>query len=533
MEDERKKKKKHKKNKNKQAKTTGDQSIGAVESCNGDQSILTEQNHQLQASDTSDKQEPVSNTDDDLGKYQVHDAGNVILEEKVENQLNEIRRLLLEKDNLEGSIRRLEEENDKHIQNEVNLKGSIRRLEEENDKRIQNEDNLKGSIRKLEEENDKHIQNEDNLKGSIGRLEEEIDKHIQNEDNLKGSIRRLEDENDKHVQNEVAFEETSSHLIREISSLNLNRADLEEKINHLSEEISSLNLERVSLKEKVEQLESERDFWNQKEVTSEEKLTGLRTENSRIHAQVIELEGCRNNLAEENQKLTETIACLQLKIETFEKSASATVAAGEEPVNAEMEAYSALIDKLITENAELIEKMNELYIELNNTRDKTKELYSPAGSDLVYESSDTIEVANPVSFPGERINLREETGKGNDGENQSTWEIVDSDSTSQSGKKNFEVIDITDEDDSKSDGSYYHNTTIKENAVNSNSQEITSLGEIENQTSVTSHDDLQNNESVLFTDAPLTGAPFRLISFFARYVSGADLVNKEAANSRL
>ncbi|XP_047316404.1 putative leucine-rich repeat-containing protein DDB_G0290503 isoform X7 [Impatiens glandulifera] len=471
MEDERKKKKKHKKNKNKQAKTTGDQSIGAVESCNGDQSILTEQNHQLQASDTSDKQEPVSNTDDDLGKYQVHDAGNVILEEKVENQLNEIRRLLLEKDNLEGSIRRLEEENDKHIQNE---------------------------------------------------------------DNLKGSIRRLEDENDKHVQNEVAFEETSSHLIREISSLNLNRADLEEKINHLSEEISSLNLERVSLKEKVEQLESERDFWNQKEqVTSEEKLTGLRTENSRIHAQVIELEGCRNNLAEENQKLTETIACLQLKIETFEKSASATVAAGEEPVNAEMEAYSALIDKLITENAELIEKMNELYIELNNTRDKTKELYSPAGSDLVYESSDTIEVANPVSFPGERINLREETGKGNDGENQSTWEIVDSDSTSQSGKKNFEVIDITDEDDSKSDGSYYHNTTIKENAVNSNSQEITSLGEIENQTSVTSHDDLQNNESVLFTDAPLTGAPFRLISFFARYVSGADLVNKEAANSRL
>lgn len=33
-------------------------------------------------------------------------------------------------------------------------------------------------------------------------------------------------------------------------------------------------------------------------------------------------------------------------------------------------------------------------------------------------------------------------------------------------------------------------------------------------------------EAVPLTDAPLIGAPFRLISFVARYVSGADLVQK-------
>ncbi|PAN49815.1 hypothetical protein PAHAL_9G477300 [Panicum hallii] len=34
-------------------------------------------------------------------------------------------------------------------------------------------------------------------------------------------------------------------------------------------------------------------------------------------------------------------------------------------------------------------------------------------------------------------------------------------------------------------------------------------------------------DEVPFSDAPITGAPFRLISFVARYVSGADLVNKK------
>lgn len=38
------------------------------------------------------------------------------------------------------------------------------------------------------------------------------------------------------------------------------------------------------------------------------------------------------------------------------------------------------------------------------------------------------------------------------------------------------------------------------------------------------------NTVVEFSDAPLIGAPFRLISFVAKYVSGADLVDKNSSH---
>jgi hypothetical protein len=40
----------------------------------------------------------------------------------------------------------------------------------------------------------------------------------------------------------------------------------------------------------------------------------------------------------------------------------------------------------------------------------------------------------------------------------------------------------------------------------------------------------EDKSGVPLTDAPLIGAPFRLISFVAKYVSGADLVSKDDSN---
>lgn len=44
------------------------------------------------------------------------------------------------------------------------------------------------------------------------------------------------------------------------------------------------------------------------------------------------------------------------------------------------------------------------------------------------------------------------------------------------------------------------------------------------------HDATKNveNDGVPITDAPIIGAPFRLISFVAKYVSGADLVDQSS-----
>lgn len=40
---------------------------------------------------------------------------------------------------------------------------------------------------------------------------------------------------------------------------------------------------------------------------------------------------------------------------------------------------------------------------------------------------------------------------------------------------------------------------------------------------------VEEDEPLPMSDAPLIGAPFRLISFFAKYVSGADLVQQDGA----
>lgn len=58
------------------------------------------------------------------------------------------------------------------------------------------------------------------------------------------------------------------------------------------------------------------------------------------------------------------------------------------------------------------------------------------------------------------------------------------------------------------------------------------LDENENELTTLEPDNNAEKTEIPFSDAPLIGAPFRLISFVARYVSGADLAEKNAVNSR-
>lgn len=65
------------------------------------------------------------------------------------------------------------------------------------------------------------------------------------------------------------------------------------------------------------------------------------------------------------------------------------------------------------------------------------------------------------------------------------------------------------------------------------SEEIVQIPLDENEVGVAKLEDSRGVETaeVPISDAPLIGAPFRLISFVARYVSGADLVDKGRLNS--
>ncbi|KAK1283578.1 hypothetical protein QJS10_CPB21g01696 [Acorus calamus] len=73
------------------------------------------------------------------------------------------------------------------------------------------------------------------------------------------------------------------------------------------------------------------------------------------------------------------------------------------------------------------------------------------------------------------------------------------------------------------DDAYSEQEKFPESKLTDNGSEILEVPVQENET--------VEEQNIPLSDAPLIGAPFRLISFFARYVSGADLVNKSRPNS--
>lgn len=160
--------------------------------------------------------------------------------------------------------------------------------------------------------------------------------------------------------------------------------------------------------------------------------------------------------------------------------------------------------------------MNELYVELDQ-KGPISELSSSVGSDPMVVgaplgSNPMVEIAGkpptsahapPMFKPGERISI---TGDGI----MDSLENVALNSARDGGgnSTNDEIVPNSPE-------------TIK-------SEEIVQIPLDENEAANDTDLESSHNEEkveVPISDAPLIGAPFRLISFVARYVSGADLVN--------
>ncbi|KAL6998534.1 hypothetical protein U1Q18_008662 [Sarracenia purpurea var. burkii] len=278
--------------------------------------------------------------------------------------------------------------------------------------------------------------------------------------------------------------------------------------------------------------------------------------------QVMELEESRNNLLQENQRLTESMFGLQSQIQTLEKSTAATHTStvmtlhdsGSEDMNAQMDALRQLVEKLVAENAELVDKVNQLYIELDRLG-VTSDPSSAVGSDPTVGTAETIGITLPMSEfsektseSGERMGssigilVKEDDRKGGDNVNaKDTTFVADSMSesskgTSLSGKRMESPEDnviIAEGQDSQYNYAK-ESIDIPISAETFDSEEIVQIPLDENEAGGVPelqaiHDDAKID--VPLTHAPLIGAPFRLISFVASYVSGADLVNKSSVNS--
>ncbi|XP_010529279.1 PREDICTED: rho-associated protein kinase 2 [Tarenaya hassleriana] len=358
-------------------------------------------------------------------------------------------------------------------------------------------------------EKDKSLIDESSVEDKIKLLQEQTASCMPKEAVLEETIKQLRDENDSHLQKEAVLEETIRRLKSENEAHMQKEFSLENKMKQLLDEISTFTQKEVSFEETLRHLEQDRGSWLVMERSSKETISSLNDEITRLREQVLDLEESRSNLLVQNNSLMGTVTNLQDQIQNYERNVPLANTqdelkknASEEELNSQIEAACTLVEKLITENAELVEKVNELCIKLNQQRT----LHRVSSSD----GSDSLPVAT------ETTKVREDRFSASS--TQGSLPVK---------PECLEEIPIHDEAiHSRSNGD---NTQVEPAMVNTKSP----LDETEETVPVSMNPEgdvdveaqvVEQEEPLPITDAPLIGAPFRLVSFVARYVSGADLV---------
>ncbi|KAD0767446.1 hypothetical protein E3N88_43734 [Mikania micrantha] len=294
---------------------------------------------------------------------------------------------------------------------------------------------------------------------------------------LEQKIKALQEQLDMHIQRE---------------------ADLERIISQSQKERSVWHHKETELEAIISELQTEKDSWVQKESSAAETIASLNKDNAKLRAQVIELETSINNISHQNQQLLEHVSDQQSKIQDLEISVATCLSsvktnhvAEHEDMNLQLESAQALVAKLISEKEKLVEKVNILETE----RDHKTATTQPSSPIKTYDPI----VQNP---------------KAADMDETSTTETVQTPSSAE------ELDTISNVSGSK-DGMPSDKLVNQISRASMESGDIVQISLNENE--ATTGDKF---DPVPLTDAPLIGAPFRLISFVARYVSGADLVQK-------
>ncbi|GMI96017.1 hypothetical protein like AT2G38580 [Hibiscus trionum] len=353
------------------------------------------------------------------------------------------------------------------------------------------------TIKELRKENELHVQKEATLQERIQHLQHENESHRQKEASLEETIQQLQHESESQMQKVAGLGMNIVGLQNEKESWLQEKASLEEKISQLLDEKAALDLKRANLEENIRQLEKEKETWILAEDSTKQSISTLNRDITRLKMQVVELEESRSKLSQENQQLTENISSMLLHVQNLERNitsgppfeGNSKQASGHEDLKSHIEAASVFVEKLVMENAELVEKVNELYVKLDQQskeggHSKVIEMPNSVPQSLengsaLYPKLDSVEASPITNGKIEHENV--------DGQPAVPLpRIVES-------KDSGEIVQIPLDD--------------------------TDVRDLESRGIVGEEND------VPLADAPLIGAPFRLISFVARYVSGADLVN--------
>uniref|UniRef100_A0A3N7F991 Uncharacterized protein n=1 Tax=Populus trichocarpa TaxID=3694 RepID=A0A3N7F991_POPTR len=375
------------------------------------------------------------------------------------------------------------------------LQETIKHLQNETDSLTRTKDTFEETIKRLRDENDSHIQKEATLEETVKQLQNESASHTQKEATFEDTIKQLKTENDSHLQKEADLEKRIVQLQSEKDFWLQKEAGFGEKLNHLQDEKAALVLKAASIGEKIRLLESDKDSWTISENTTKETIARMNIDVTRLRMQVVELEDSRNSLVKENQQLKESISDLKLQLQNIDTSVSfantselGKLGAEKEELNSQIEAACALVDKLITENADLVEKVNELYIKLDH-QGTAASFSSATGRGVIVRNSELANGTHPMADSNANL-----TALGHKLESLEVEPAVVVQYSSEAGSGEIVQIPLDDNE----------------------------VPDLEMQAAETDY----KSGAVPLTDAPLIGAPFRLISFVAKYVSGGDLVNR-------
>ncbi|XP_024458480.2 uncharacterized protein LOC7484639 isoform X4 [Populus trichocarpa] len=390
------------------------------------------------------------------------------------------------------------------LKREAALQETIKHLQNETDSLTRTKDTFEETIKRLRDENDSHIQKEHEgtycilqatLEETVKQLQNESALHTQKEATFEDTIKQLKTENDSHLQKEADLEKRIVQLQSEKDFWLQKEAGFGEKLNHLQDEKAALVLKAASIGEKIRLLESDKDSWTISENTTKETIARMNIDVTRLRMQVVELEDSRNSLVKENQQLKESISNLKLQLQNIDTSVSfantselGKLGAEKEELNSQIEAACALVDKLITENADLVEKVNELYIKLDH-QGTAASFSSATGRGVIVRNSELANGTHPMADSNANL-----TALGHKLESLEVEPAVVVQYSSEAGSGEIVQIPLDDNE----------------------------VPDLEMQAAET----VYKSGAVPLTDAPLIGAPFRLISFVAKYVSGGDLVNR-------
>ncbi|KAI0498087.1 hypothetical protein KFK09_021328 [Dendrobium nobile] len=318
----------------------------------------------------------------------------------------------------------------------------------------------------------------------------EVEKNIcSQKENLHGfleeRIKLLQNEVNSFIQKEASLEEQIDDLQCKNASLTMREADFEERVKKMEEWHQSFALEESSIKEVVSKLDDA---------------------NERLHSQVMELQDSRDKLAQENKQLTDSISTLESRIQHLEMVASFNVSSkihGQEKPHLKAAEASTKPNIL---NEDPSEKASEIHVEPvpvqldgpaeNSTSEKTINHSSTMKS----STSTASEYNKSLLESNEKIETFTKTN-----ESCSVNGIEDLSSMEQ--LQQVQLLGLNDSRESEDVISVPLDDIIQELQATPEKSEAEPV--------------------VPFSDAPLIGAPFRLISFVARFVSGADLVDQD------